>query len=240
MYDTYNRIRAYLFRLLDAKSQIEMQRMKYFSSFISKYDFDSLLDVGCGKGLLFNTIAGPNKFKLLVGVDLIKNRKGQYQHVVADATKLPFKNNAFSLVTTFSLIEHIPKAQREIFYKEMKRVIKNEGIFVVQLPNRYFIIESHTYLPFFGFLPSIFHSFAYREGYVSVPSLRVIVSSLKECGFEICNIQKYEAQFLPFANFFSKVGLFRLFPMGYVIHASKKKRKIKQSFVSFYSTQLCK
>lgn len=74
MYNTYNRIRAYLFRLLDAKFGTETERMKYFSSFISKYDFDSLLDMGCGKGLLFNNIVSLNKFKLLVGVDLIKNR----------------------------------------------------------------------------------------------------------------------------------------------------------------------
>jgi len=196
--------------------------MKYFSSFISKYDFDSLLDVGCGKGLLFNNVASINKFKLLVGVDLIKNRKRQYQHVVADATRLPFKNSVFSLVTAFSLIEHIPKAKRKMFYKEMKRVVKKEGIFVIQFPNRYFIIESHTYLPFFGFLPSSMHSFAYRGGYVAVPSLKVIIRSLKEHGFEVHNVEKYEGLFLPFGRFLSKIGFFHLFPMGYIIHAQAK------------------
>jgi ubiquinone/menaquinone biosynthesis C-methylase UbiE len=196
--------------------------MKYFSSFLFKYDLDSLLDVGCGKGLLFNNIVNLNKFKLLVGVDLIKNRKGQYQHIVADATRLPFKNSAFPLVTAFSLIEHIPKAQREMFYKEMERVIRKKGIFVIQFPNRYFIIESHTYLPFFGFLPSSMHSFAYRGGYVAIPSLKVVIRALKKHQFEICNVEKYEAPFLPFTHFLSKIGLFRLFPMGYIIHARVK------------------
>lgn len=222
MYNTYNRIRAYLFRLLDAKFGTETERMKYFSSFISKYALDSLLDVGCGKGLLFNNIASFDKFKLLVGVDLMKKHKGQYQHVIADATRLPFKNSAFSLVTAFSLIEHIPKAEREMFYKEMNRVVRKEGIFVIQFPNRYFIIESHTYLPFFGFLPSSMHSFAYRGGYVAVPSLKVVIRSLKKYQFEICNVEKYEAPFLPFGRFLSKIGLFRLFPTGYIIHARVK------------------
>ena len=199
-----------------------MERMKYFSSFISNYDFDSLLDVGCGKGLLFDNIVGRNKSNLLVGVDLMKNRKGQYQHVVADATRLSFKNSAFSLVTAFSLIEHIPKVEREMFYNEVKRVIKKRGIFVIQFPNRYFIIESHTYLPFFGFLPSSMHSFAYRGAYVAVPSLKVVIRSLKEQQFEVCNIEKYKAPFLPFGRFLSKIGFFRLFPMGYIIHARIK------------------
>jgi SAM-dependent methyltransferase len=225
MYNTYNRIRAYLFRLLDAKIGTETERMKYFSSFISNYEFDSLLDVGCGKGLLFDNIMS-KKFKILAGVDLIKNREGRYQHVVADATRLPFKNSAFSLVTAFSLIEHIPKAQRKMLYKEMKRVIKKEGILMIQLPNRYFIIESHTYLPFFGFLPSSMHSFAYRGGYVAVNSLKAVVCSLKEYGFEVCNVEKYEAPFLPFGSFLSKIGLFRLFPMGYIIHAQAKDSRL--------------
>jgi len=222
MYNTYNRIRAHLFSLLDAKFGTETERMKYFSSFISKYDFDSLLDVGCGKGLLFNNVTSINKFKL-VGVDLIKNRKGQYQHVIADATRLPFKNGAFFLMTAFSLIEHIPKAKREMFYKEMKRVVKKEGIFVIQFPNRYFIIESHTYLPFFGFLPSSMHSFAYRGGYVAVPSLKVIIRSLKEHGFEVYTVEKYEGPFLPFGRFLSKIGFFHLLPMGYIVHTRAKR-----------------
>ncbi len=203
-----------------------MERIKYYASFISNYDFDSLLDVGCGKGLLFDYIVGYDKSKLLVGVDLMKNHTGRYQHVVADATRLPFKNSVFSLVTALSLIEHIPKDERKMFYKEVKRVIKNKGIFVIQLPNRYFIIESHTYLPFFGFLPSSMHSFAYRGEYVAVPSLKVAVETLKEYGFEVCNVEKYEAPFLPFESFLSKIGLFRLFPMGYIIHARAKDSRL--------------
>jgi SAM-dependent methyltransferase len=223
MYNTYNRIRAYLFRLLNAKFGTEKERMKYFSSFISNYDFDSILDLGCGKGLLFNNIAD-SKSKLLIGVDLIKNHEGQCQRVVADATRLPFKNNAFSFVTAFSLIEHIPKADRKMLYKDVKRVMKKKGRFVVQLPNRYFIIESHTYLPFFGFLPSSMHLFAYRGGYVAVPSLRGVVCSLKEYGFEVYDVKKYEGLFLPFRGFLSKIGLYHLFPMGYMIYAQAKNR----------------
>jgi len=137
---------------------------------------------------------------------------------------LLFKNNTFSLVTAFSLIEHIPKAKRDIFYKEVRRVIKKNGTFLVQLPNRYFIVESHTYLPFFGFLPSSVHSFAYRGEYVAVPSLKDAIHSLKKHRFEIYDVEKYEAPFLPFGSFLSKIGLFRLFPMGHVIHARIKKQ----------------
>ncbi|MDH5481392.1 MAG: class I SAM-dependent methyltransferase [Candidatus Bathyarchaeota archaeon] len=217
-YNTYNRIRAYLFQLLNAKFGTEKERIGYFSSFISNHDFDSILDLGCGRGSLLDAITESTKSKLLVGVDLIKNQQDLYQHVVADATRLPFKNDAFSFVTAFSLIEHIPKEKRKMFYKEARRVIRKGGRFVVQLPNRYFIVESHTYLPFFGFLSSSMHLFAYRGGYVAVPSLKSVIRSLKEYGFWTYDVKKYEGIFLPFGSFLSKLGLYHFLPMGYIVY----------------------
>jgi hypothetical protein len=108
-----------------------------------------------------------------------------------------------------------------MFYKEARRVLRGKGTFVIQLPNRYFIIESHSYLPFFGFLPSRTHSFATRARteYTAVPSLKNVIHSLKEYGFEIFDVKKHEAPFLPFGYLLSKIGLFHLFPMGYIICA---------------------
>jgi len=208
---------------MNAKVGTETERMKYFSSFISNYDSSFLLDLGCGKGLLFDNIVGSDESEL-VGVDLIKNRKENYHHVVASAIRLPFKNNAFSLVTAFSILEHIPEAERKMFCKEAKRVLTGKGVFVIQLPNRYSIIESHTYFPFFGFLPTRVHSFAYRGGYVAVPSLKNVIHSLKGSGFEVFDVEKYEAPFLPFGYFLGKIGLFHLFPMGYIMCARLVKR----------------
>ena len=193
--------------------------MKYFSSFVTKYHFDSILDAGCGKGLLFDHIGNLNESKLLIGVDLQRKKGKRYQHIVADATRLPFKNDAFSLVTAFSLIEHIPEKERGKLYKDVGRVIKKKGTFLIQLPNRYALIESHTCLPLFGFLPSRTHSFAYRGDYVSVSSLKAVIRSLKENGFNVYGVEKYGAPFLPFGHFLGKIGLFRLFPMGYIIRA---------------------
>jgi hypothetical protein len=197
--------------------------MKYFSSFVTKYHFDSILDAGCRKGLLFDHIENLNESKPLIGVDLQRKKGKRYQHIVADATRSPFKNDAFSLVTASSLLEHIPKTDRKQFYKEMQRVAGKE--LVIQLPNRYFIIESHTFLPFFGFLPSNMHSFAYRGGYVAVPSLKNVVHSLKECGFGVHTIEKCETSFLPFGRLLSRTGLHRLFPVGYIIFARPEKHE---------------
>jgi ubiquinone/menaquinone biosynthesis C-methylase UbiE len=210
-----------LFKLLDTKAGTEAKRMKYFFSFISDHSFDSIVDLGCGKGLIYNNIACSDQTALRTGIDLTRNSSKRYQHIVASATKLPFKDSVFSLVTAFSLIEHIPKAERACFYKEARRVMKRRGTFVIQFPNRYFVIESHTFLPFFGFLPSRMHSFAYRREYVAVPSLKEVTRSLEKYGFEKSNTEKYGSSFLPFPRFFSGIGFFNIWPMGYIVHTRK-------------------
>lgn len=221
MYSIYHRVRSYLFRLLDAKVGTEAKRMEYFSSFISGYSYDSVADLGCGKGLIYDNMAFPNQTTPRVGIDLTRNKSRRYQHIIASATKLPFRDNVFSLVTAFSLVEHIPKSERAEFYKEARRVMKKRGAFVIQFPNRYFIIESHTFLPFFGFLPSGMHSFAYRREYVAVPSLKEVVRSLEKHAFMRYSAEKYGGPFLPFPRFLYKIGFFSIWPMGYVVHTRK-------------------
>jgi SAM-dependent methyltransferase len=221
MYSVYHRTRSYLLRLLDAKVGAEAKRMKYFSSFVSGYSFDAVADLGCGRGLIYDSIASPDQSAPRIGIDLIKNNSKRYQHIVASAAKLPFRDNVFSLVTAFSLIEHIPKTERAEFYKEARRVMRKRGAFVIQFPNRYFVIESHTFLPFFGFLPSRMHSFAYRREYVAVPSLKEVTRSLEKHGFKRFSTEKYEGSFLPFPRFLNRTGFFNIWPMGYVVHTRK-------------------
>lgn len=55
--------------------------------------------------------------------------------VVADATRLCFRNETFDVAVAFSTIEHIPS--RIDVIKEMTRVTKSEGYVVVTVPNKW-------------------------------------------------------------------------------------------------------
>jgi len=223
MYNLYDNVRRYLANLLDRKCNVWLERMRYFRSFFSHYHFDSILDLGCGSGLLFLCLSNDDTPKLRVGVDLVKRVGKHYQHIVSDATQLPFKNETFSAVAALSILEHIPIDRRENFWNEVKRVTQKDGMVIIQLPNRYFPIESHSYLPFFGFLPSYMHSFAYgaHGDYTAVPSLRNVVDALQRHGFRLHSIFRYKAQFLPFPKLLDKIGFFRIFPLGYMIFGCK-------------------
>lgn len=101
-------------------------------------------------------------------------RRGQERYgfvpvVLPEVGPLPFEDGSFDIVFCSSVIEHvtIPKAevwslrsgrefrerawrQQQEFAREIARI--SRGYFV-QTPNRWFPIESHTWLPFVGFLP---------------------------------------------------------------------------------------
>lgn len=177
----------------------------------------SLLDLGCGIGDLTEKIL--ELFNMNgVGIDIDKRFiEGRADFIVANSSVIPFKLNSFDLVTAISLIEHIPIANRKCFFQEISRVLTNDGILLLQIPNRYFPIEQHSFLPIVGYLPSRFHSLFYPS-YVNVPSKKVIIKDLNKNGYDIVKIVEYG---IPFSSFFQKNVLFKALPFGFIILARK-------------------
>ncbi len=100
---------------------------------------NSVLDLGCGEGhigeLLFNRIHS--------GIDITKKdlekakERNTYEKLVlADAKKLPFKDNSFDIVFSNSVIEHIDGIDAVL--SEVTRVLKKDGLFIFTAPSSYF------------------------------------------------------------------------------------------------------
>lgn len=71
--------------------------------------------------------------------------------VAGDARALPFRDGAFDIVFSNSVIEHIgTRADQRRFAEEVARVGRQ---YWVQTPNRHFPIELHVMLPFIHYLP---------------------------------------------------------------------------------------
>jgi 2-polyprenyl-3-methyl-5-hydroxy-6-metoxy-1,4-benzoquinol methylase len=72
-------------------------------------------------------------------------------YVAADGRLLPFKQNAFDIVFSNSVIEHVGRrADQKKFAEEIACVGR---YYWVQTPNRGFPIELHLMLPFIHYLP---------------------------------------------------------------------------------------
>lgn len=71
--------------------------------------------------------------------------------VVGDARRLPFRDGAFDIVFSNSVIEHVGDAtQQALMAREIRRVGRR---YFVQVPAKYFPIEAHYFIPFLSYLP---------------------------------------------------------------------------------------
>lgn len=98
-------------------------------------DVHSVLDVGCGNGVLVNTLtsAFPGRFDRVTGLDsseeALKYVESEKFH--GSITNLPFGKQSFDLVTCLEVLEHLPYADFEKGVLELQRVSKKYVIITV-------------------------------------------------------------------------------------------------------------
>lgn len=104
----------------------------------------SLLDIGCGGGLLSNAVqkAGYRA----TGIDLSESSleiarrfdtTGQVQYIKANAYALPFADESFDAVSAMDVLEHVEEP--DLLIAEASRVLKKGGIFFFHTFNRNFL-----------------------------------------------------------------------------------------------------
>ncbi len=122
----------------------EVQEYKSFNYQLDKgqghYKLKLLAKFARGKTLDIGFAAHPNHFlKNPIGVDIARVPKpSNYEAVyVADAHKLPFKDQIFDTVIAGDIIEHLENPSK--FLRECNRVLKKEGLLILSTPNPYFL-----------------------------------------------------------------------------------------------------
>jgi len=125
-------------------------RYLYATQFIKDKD---VLDIACGEGYGANLIA--QTAKTVVGVDISKEAidfakeqyprtnlsflQGSVETIPIDGVKI------FDVVVSFETIEHVDVGVQESFLKEVKRLLKDDGVFVVSSPNKLFYSDIPNY-----------------------------------------------------------------------------------------------
>lgn len=113
-------------------------------------------DVGGGWGIDALPFARLSSFSILLEINRSQLKRGKIlatmlglesrtAFIRGSATDLPFKNEVFDLVSSFSVLDHIPgKDSHHKAIKEMSRATRNFGYVVVTVPNKLFVIGTVT------------------------------------------------------------------------------------------------
>ena len=104
-----------------------------------------LLDIGCGWGRWL--VAASKKNYIPVGIDLrlefcetarkvVQENGGNAYTVVADLQQLPFQNNIFDVVWSFSVIQHTHYNRLISCLEQIERILKSNGYCFLEFPNK--------------------------------------------------------------------------------------------------------
>jgi len=161
----------------------------------------TILDVGCGTGRLVHFL-NENGFQAY-GCDSAKaalisakklNRKQTIKKTLA--SKLPYKNHSFDLVTAISVIEHLTEKEAQKIFSEVNRVLKSEGLIFLVTPN-----FSSPFRLLFGEKWFAFSDPTHRNFFTP----KSIASLLKNHGFQNIRFRFKSAYNIPFAWYLPKL-----------------------------------
>ncbi|NFB31227.1 methyltransferase domain-containing protein [Clostridium botulinum] len=117
------------------------ERYKFAASFI-KSDY-KVLEAPCGFGYgaaYFSKLCSKVEALDLAkdNIDFAKNayKFNNVNWVNSDVTKLPYKDSEFNVYVSYEVFEHLPLELTEKYLEEAKRVIKDNGKFIISTPNR--------------------------------------------------------------------------------------------------------
>jgi ubiquinone/menaquinone biosynthesis C-methylase UbiE len=99
---------------------------------IKNFQFDNILDVGCGYAPYVNIFTNNNKDYTGIDFNIDNKNKKKCSFIKSDFMKHDFKDKKFDCVYTSHCIEHIPDT--ETFLKRLRFLIKDDGILCIIFP----------------------------------------------------------------------------------------------------------
>jgi hypothetical protein len=126
------------------------ERMRLFERTFQIGGRTRILDVG-GSALIWSYATVRPQLTILNLPAALDGGVHRASLVAGDGCRLPFRDSAFDIVFSNSVIEHVgARAQQQQFASEIERVGRG---YWVQTPNRGFPVELHLMLPLIHYLP---------------------------------------------------------------------------------------
>lgn len=132
----------------NGKRKLSKDIIEGVSKYVDVGDGETVLDIGCGSGALTIAVARRNENAIVVGIDRWGKEYASYnkklcelnaksegvtniEFLQGDATKLPFEDELFDVVTSNYCIHNIASKNRQEILLEALRVLKKGGTFAI-------------------------------------------------------------------------------------------------------------
>lgn len=103
--------------------------------FVKRVNSARILDAGCGDGYFTRLFCVNDNQVTGMDINKVVGGKNPFKFVLGDITRMPFKSSSFNVIVSFDVVEHLK--EKELFYKECRRVLKPGGKLLIGTPNRY-------------------------------------------------------------------------------------------------------
>lgn len=159
------------------------------------------IEIGCQRGALTDRMGTLTRVPHWTGIDPgLPGELHTGQGCVlypGRASDLDFADTTFDVALFANVFEHIPPDERDASLREIHRVLKPGGVVVGQIPNPYFLVESHSRLPMTGWLPtSLQHRYwklspVHWEHDFYVVTMKHIRQSAARAGFDVAHVRNF-------------------------------------------------
>jgi ubiquinone/menaquinone biosynthesis C-methylase UbiE len=166
------------------------RRFKKISGMVSKVN-GPVLDIGCDGGTLLEHIAARAQAPRVVGIDLsdeavayTRSKRPDFDLLVGDAERLPFRDGSFEAIFASEVLEHIHHPEK--LFLEVRRCLSAGGYGLVAVPSE---------TPLFKFLWFLWTRFGkgrvWHHAHVQDFGGKALDRLIEEAGFRIVQDSRF-------------------------------------------------
>ncbi len=210
-----------------------LMEIKFINEALKEYNIKRILEIAPGTG----RIAKELNVNQYIGIDsseaMLKEskkiKKKGYKFIEGNAFNLPFFTNSIECIICFRLIKHFKLKERRKLYAEIKRVLKKDGILIIDASNK----ERGILGGIHDFLLRIVFNIVRKDEiiYDKFYTKQELIGEMEANGFKVMNIDSVNPNYV----FYSPVTRLNLKFLGKIllkkaIENNKKNRNSKKCY----------
>ena len=123
--------------------ELEIEHKQRYLSILDLVEGKIVLDIASGEG--YGTSLLSSKAKHVTGIDINpelvqhageKYASGKIRFLHGSVAEIPLESGSVDVIVSFETLEHVEAPVQELFFKEAKRVLRPDGVFIVSTPNK--------------------------------------------------------------------------------------------------------